>query len=79
MKNKQIMNQKKKWTLLKRSSNLFELEMNKGLLLKNGVDAVILNKQDSSYHVFGEGELLAKEEDFEQAQQLLKTADERNS
>jgi hypothetical protein len=53
--------------------------MNKGLLLKNGIDAVILNKQDSSYHVFGEGELLAKEEDFEQAQQLLKTADERNS
>lgn len=79
MKNKQIMNQKKKWTLLKRSSNLFELEMNKGLLLKNGIDAVILNKLDSSYHVFGEGELLAKEEDFEQAQQLLKTADERNS
>ena len=54
--------------------------MNKGLLLKNGVDAVILNKQDSSHHVFGEGELLAKEEDFlNKAQQLLKTADERNS
>ena len=73
------MNQKKKWTLLTRSSNLFELEMNKGLLLNNGIDAVIINKQDSSYHVFGEGKLLAKEEDFEQAQQLLITADERNS
>ena len=44
-----------KWSILKTSNQLFELEMMKGFLIENGIDAVVMNKQDSSYQVFGEG------------------------
>ena len=57
---------------------MFELEMMKGFLLENGIDAVVMNKQDSSYQVFGEGELLVKKEDLQRAEKLLNQSDERN-
>ena len=57
---------------------MFELEMMKGFLLENGIDAVVMNKQDSSYQVFGEGELLVKKEDVQRAEKLLNQSDERN-
>jgi len=50
----------------------------KGFLLENGIDAVVMNKQDSSYQVFGEGELLVKKEDVQRAEKLLNQSDERN-
>lgn len=68
----------KKWSILKTSNHLFELEMMKGFLLENGIDAVVMNKQDSSYQVFGEGELLVKKEDVQRAEKLLNQSDERN-
>lgn len=71
------MNQKK-WSILKTSNQVFELEMMKGFLLENGIDAVVMNKQDSSYQVFGEGELLVKKEDVQRAEKLLNQSDERN-
>ena len=52
--------------------------MMKGFLLENGINAVIMNKQDSSYQVFGECELLVKEEDVNQAEELLNKTNERN-
>ena len=67
-----------KWSILKISNQLFELEMMKGFLLENGIDAVVMNKQDSSYQVFGEGELLVKKEDVQRAEKLLNQSDERN-
>ena len=68
----------KKWSILKTSNQVFELEMMKGFLLENGIDAVVMNKQDSSYQVFGEGELLVKKEDVQRAVKLLNQSDERN-
>ena len=68
----------KKWSILKTSNQVFELEMMKGFLLENGIDAVVMNKQDSSYQVFGEGELLVKKEDVQRAEKLLNQSDERN-
>ncbi len=68
-----------KWSILKASNQVFELEMMKGFLLENGIDAVVMNKQDSSYQVFGEGELLVKEEDIQRAEELLNQSDERNA
>lgn len=68
-----------KWSILKASNQVFELEMMKGFLLENGIDAVVLNKQDSSYQVFGEGELLVKEDDVKRAEELLNQTDERNA
>ena len=52
--------------------------MMKGFLIENGIDAVVMNKQDSSYQVFGEGELLVKEKDVQYAEELLNQSDERN-
>ena len=68
-----------KWSILKASNQVFELEMMKGFLLENGIDAVVMNKQDSSYQVFGEGELLVKEEEVQRAEELLNQADERDA
>ena len=68
-----------KWRILKTSNQVFELEMMKGFLLDNGIDAVLMNKQDSSYQVFGEGELLVKEEDIRHADELLNQTHERNA
>lgn len=68
-----------KWKILRASNQVFELEMMKGFLLENGIDAVVLNKQDSSYQVFGEGELLVKEEDMTRAEELLNQTDERDA
>ena len=68
-----------KWSILRASNQVFELEMMKGFLLENGIDAVVMNKQDSSYQVFGEGELLVKEEDVQRAEELLNQSDERDA
>ena len=68
-----------KWSILKASNQVFELEMMKGFLLENGIDAVVMNKQDSSYQVFGEGELLVKEEEVQRAEELLNQSDERDA
>tara|TARA_B100000683_G_scaffold45213_2_gene41576 strand:- start:13788 stop:13946 length:159 start_codon:yes stop_codon:yes gene_type:complete len=51
----------------------------KGFLLENGINAIVMNKQDSSYQVFGEGELLVKEGDVERAKELLNQTNERNA
>ena len=69
----------KKWSILKASNQIFELEMIKGFLIENGIHAVVMNKQDSSYQVFGEGELLVKEEDVKRAQVLLNQSNERDA
>ena len=68
-----------KWSILRASNQVFELEMMKGFLLENGIDAVVMNKQDSSYQVFGESELLVKEEDVQCAEELLNQSDERDA
>ena len=68
-----------KWSVLKASNQVFELEMMKGFLIENCIDAVVMNKQDSSYQVFGEGELLVKEEDVQRAEELLNQSDERDA
>ena len=68
-----------KWSILRASNQVFELEMMKGFLLENGIDAVVMNKQDSSYQVFGEGELLVKEEDAQRAEELLNQSNERDA
>ena len=67
---------RKKWKILKSSNQIFELEMKKGFLLENGINAVVINKQDSSYQVFGEGELFVKEEDLQRAKELIHQSDE---
>lgn len=64
---------------MKTSNQLFELEMMKGFLIENGINAIVMNKQDSSYQMFGDGELLVKEEDVKRAKELLNKTNERNA
>lgn len=68
-----------KWRILRKSNQVFKLEMMKGFLIENGINAVVMNKQDSSYQVFGEAELLVKKEDLKHADELLNQIHERNA
>ena len=45
------------WVKVYSSNQVFKVELMKGILENNGMDAVIINRQDSSYLSFGEIEL----------------------
>ena len=45
------------------TSKPLQAEIIKGLLEGNGIHAVVMNKQDSSYGIFGEAEVFVKNED----------------
>lgn len=60
----------KGWIKIKSYTNTIEGEMVKQMLIENGVHAVLLNKQDSSYF-FGRIELYVHQELVEQAEALL--------
>ena len=61
---------KMRWKILKKSNQFFELNLLKGILLKNNIISVIMNKKDSSY-LFGNIELLVKEGDYCKANEIL--------
>ncbi|MFM6954571.1 MAG: DUF2007 domain-containing protein [Sphingobacteriaceae bacterium] len=58
------------WTKIVTTSNPITAELAKQVLEESGIEAVILNKQDSSYH-FGEVQVLVPEADSQAAQKLL--------
>ncbi len=45
------------WSLVYTSSTPIEAEIIKQMLASNGIEAVVMNKQDSSYQTFGEAEV----------------------
>jgi hypothetical protein len=47
----------KDWTLVFTTSTPFQAEIVKQMLDSNGIEAVVLNKQDSSYPTIGEAEV----------------------
>lgn len=60
----------KDWTKIKTYSRAIEAEIVKQMLEENGILAVVLNKQDSSYH-FGKIELYVQENMKQQALDLV--------
>jgi hypothetical protein len=54
------------------SANPIEVEIIKQMLEENNITAVMLNKQDSSYNMFGSIDLYVKEENQTIALQLIK-------
>ena len=59
------------------TSNPNKAEITKQMLEENNIKVVLLNKQDSSYLMFGPIELYVHEKQFKQAADLLKyTEDE---
>ena len=55
-----------------KSDNPIEVEIIKQMLYENDITAVTLNKQDSSYNMFGSIDLYVKEENQTIALQLIK-------
>lgn len=60
----------KGWTKIQTYTNAIQGEMEKQMLEANGIPAVLLNQQDSSY-MFGKINLFVNEENKEAARQLL--------
>ncbi|WP_232279777.1 putative signal transducing protein [Sphingobacterium spiritivorum] len=60
----------KDWVKIKTYTNAIQSEIVKQMLLENEVNAVVLNKQDSSY-LFGKIELYVNANDVEKANALI--------
>jgi len=62
---------KKNWINIFSSANPIEVEIVKQMLEENNINAVVLNKQDSSYNMFGTIDLFVNETEQETALQLI--------
>ncbi len=60
----------KDWAKIKVYTNAIEAEIVRQMLVENDIPAVVLNKQDSSYH-FGKIELYVAEANKEKALELI--------
>lgn len=67
------------WKKIKVYTNAFEAELVKQMLDEHGVPAVTINKQDSSYLLFGKIELYVSIQDENRALQLIYSNQEPNS
>ena len=63
------------WTLIFTTTEPYRAEMVKGLLEENDMEAVLMNKMDSSYH-FGEIEVYVKAQDVIKAKHILSSQSE---
>ncbi|NLU94107.1 DUF2007 domain-containing protein [Chitinophaga sp. Ak27] len=63
----------KDWVKIFSSDRPFEAEIVKGMLLENGIDAVLLNRQSSSYNITlpGQAELYVHQSQEETAKSLV--------
>jgi hypothetical protein len=61
----------KNWILIFSTTDLYKAELIKGMLNENEINAVVVNKKDSSY-LFGEAEVYVMSEDVLKSRHLLK-------
>jgi hypothetical protein len=61
----------KNWVKIYTSHNYYQAEITKQVLLENEIDAVLLNRQSSSHHSFGNIEVYIHQEDFSRAIELM--------
>ena len=59
------------WVKIYTSPNFYRAEIIKQMLNENDVDAVLINKQDSSYNAFGNVEVWIHQENFSNAIELI--------
>lgn len=62
--------EKLNWVMIYSSSVVIEVEIFKGVLEENGIEAIIINKKDSAY-LFGEAELYVTSENAFDAKQII--------
>lgn len=65
----------KDWIKIYSTGVAYKAEILKGLLIENNIDAVIINKKDSSYG-FGELELYVNADDVVKAKHIITTLDQ---
>ena len=61
----------KNWVRIYKSTNYYQSEIVKQMLVQHAVEAVLLNRQDSSYLNFGNVEVYVHQKDFDNAIELL--------
>ncbi len=66
------------WKTLLKTRVLSEAQLLAGFLNENDIPAQVLNKQDSSYLVFGEVEVLVPEQMFGEANTLITQKNENS-
>jgi len=59
------------WIKIFTSRDFYKAEIIKQMLIENEVDAVVINKQDSSYNNFGSIEVWIHQENFSTAIELI--------
>ncbi|NVO11351.1 MAG: DUF2007 domain-containing protein [Bacteroidales bacterium] len=60
------------WVSIFSSDKPWQTEIAKQVLAENGIEAVIINKQDSSYRSFGDVEVYVAQNDVEKSKEILK-------
>jgi len=65
----------KDWVKIYSTEANYKAELLKGLLFEHNIEAVIINKQDSSY-LFGELELYVSTDDVFKAKHIITTQDQ---
>jgi hypothetical protein len=60
----------KNWVKIYSTTKNYKAELIKGLLFENGIESVVVNKQDSSY-LFGELELYVMTDDAIKAKHII--------
>lgn len=63
----------KEWAVVFETDQLYRAEIALQVLQEEGVEAVIMNKKDSSYIVIGDIKVLVRNEFLVKAEELIKT------
>ena len=61
---------KNEWVIVYSTSDIFQAEVIKQMLLSNSIDAITMNQKDSSYH-FGSVNIYIKEKDMKKAKEII--------
>ncbi|MFT6843948.1 MAG: hypothetical protein ACJAUV_000115 [Flavobacteriales bacterium] len=61
----------KDWVCIYKNSFVPKVELINQLLLDNNIEGILLNKQDSSYHTFGEAEIYVHQSNVLKAKHIL--------
>ncbi|GAA4929114.1 MULTISPECIES: putative signal transducing protein [Mucilaginibacter] len=61
----------KNWVKIYTSTNFYQSEIIKQVLTEHQIDAVLLNRQDSSHRTFGNIEVYVHHEDFSHAIEIM--------
>jgi Zn-dependent membrane protease YugP len=62
----------KGWEKIFTTSQPYQAEVARQVLEEAGIQAVVINKKDSSYLAFGEAEVYVQQDDVIRAKQLIK-------